>query len=136
MRRKIKKRTVVLVIVLAACAAAGLVGFRLRNGRSGSDPDGENTAYVEKVSVLTGNADESGMVNRFSGVVESQDTWSVEQKADSTVKEVLVTVGQNVKKGDPLFTYDTDKYNDNLAQAQIDLERLNNEKDSINTTIA
>lgn len=136
MRRKIQKRTVVLVIVLAACAAAGLAGFRLRNGRSGSSPDGENTAYVEKVSVLTGNADGSGMVNRFSGVVESQDTWSVEQKADSTVKEVLVTVGQNVKKGDPLFTYDTDKYNDNLAQAQIDLERLNNEKDSINTTIA
>ena len=129
MRRKIQKRTVVLVIVLAACAAAGLAGFRLRNGRSGSSPDGENTAYVEKVSVLTGNADGSGMVNRFSGVVESQDTWSVEQKADSTVKEVLVTVGQNVKKGDPLFTYDTDKYNDNLAQAQIDLERLNNEKD-------
>jgi HlyD family secretion protein len=47
-----------------------------------------------------------------------------------------VTVGQKVKKGDPLFTYDTDKYNDNLAQAQIDLERLNNEKDSINATIA
>ena len=92
MRRKIQKRTVVLVIVLAACAAAGLAGFRLRNGRSGSSPDGENTAYVEKVSVLTVNADGYGMVNRFSGVVESQDTWSVEQKADSTVKEVLVTV--------------------------------------------
>ena len=136
MPRNKKKMAVILVVVLAACAAAGFIGIRLKNSGTGASADGENTAYVEKVSVLAGNTDGTGMVNRFAGVVESQDTWSVEQKSDSTVKEILVTVGQKVKKGDPLFTYDTDKYNDSLAQAQIDLERLNNEKESINATIA
>ena len=136
MPRNKKKMAVILAVVLAACAAAGFIGIRLKNSGTGASADGENTAYVEKVSVLAGNTDGTGMVNRFAGVVESQDTWSVEQKSDSTVKEILVTVGQKVKKGDPLFTYDTDKYNDSLAQAQIDLERLNNEKESINATIA
>lgn len=136
MPRNKKKMAVILVVVLAACAAAGFIGIRLKNSGTGASADGENMAYVEKVSVLAGNTDGTGMVNRFAGVVESQDTWSVEQKSDSTVKEILVTVGQKVKKGDPLFTYDTDKYNDSLAQAQIDLERLNNEKESINATIA
>ena len=67
------------------------------------------------------------MVNRFAGVVESQETWSVQQNADKEVKDILVRVGDQVQKGSPLYTYDTEKFREELAQAQLDLERMNNE---------
>ena len=67
------------------------------------------------------------MINRFAGVVEPQETWSVQQNEEKVVRELLVKVGDQVQKGTPLYTYDTEKFQEDLAQAQLDLERMNNE---------
>lgn len=128
---KIKKRT--WIILLCAAAALGGIFFAVHAKKSGGKDGTDSTAYVEKVSVLTG--DDSGAVNKFSGVVQSQDTWSVSLDSDSEVKEVKVKVGDEVKKGDVLFTYDLETYENSLTQAQIEMERLQNELSSIQETI-
>lgn len=51
----------------------------------------------------------NGAVNRFAGVVETQKQVDIQQSQDKTVKDIYVEVGQEVSKGDPLFSYDTEK---------------------------
>ncbi len=123
------------IIPVAAAAAAVLAGLLLarRFGLfgDGSSPD-EAEAPVMSVAEITGAALE---VDRFSGVVESQETWSVNQNPEYVVKEVFVETGDEVKTGDPLFVYDEESFQSSLSQAEIDLERLQAENDGIDKTI-
>ena len=129
-----KKRLIGIIIGIAAVAAAFLIWkFLFKKEDTGSA--GNSSGYTISVAELTGSA-AVGAVNRFSGVVEAEETWSVNQNPDSKVKEILVSVGDMVKAGDVLFIYDTEKYVSDQAQAEIDLERLNNELDSIGKAIA
>ena len=128
-----KKRTIGIIIGIAAAAAILLLWrFYFSSRETSSTTD--SVGYTARVSELTG-VSTVGAVNRFSGVVEAVETWSVNQNPDSKVKEILVKVGDNVKEGDVLFIYDTEKYKSDQAQAEIDLERLNNELESIHQTI-
>lgn len=61
-------------------------------------------AYVTKISTLLG--EDSGVLNRFAGVVEPQETVKVNIENNRTVTEVKVKVGDEVKKGQLLFEYD------------------------------
>jgi HlyD family secretion protein len=126
-----KQKHIVRILIASGIIAAAATLFFFIRGRSGG---GGDTAAVEPVSDFAGG--DLSAANRFSGVVEPQDTWSVQQNPDSTVKEILVKAGDEVKTGTPLLTYDVDKYQDDLAQAEIDLERLNNESASISQTVA
>ena len=116
------------VIVIAA---AFLI---FRHVGTGSADGG--TAYVETVANLTGQNASLGMINRFAGVVEPQGTWSVNKNADAEVEEIYVSEGDEVEEGQALFIYSTTKYEEDLQQARIDLERLHNEYDSTVETIA
>lgn len=127
-----RKKKGILIGAAVAVVAAVLVVWRVASGVSG---DGQDTAYVETVQNLTGQS-ALGMVNKFSGVVEAQGTWSVDRNVDVEIREIYVEVGDEVEKGDVLFEYDTDKYEQDLEQAQIDLERMNNEYASIEETLA
>ena len=121
-----KKKTA--IIAGAAAAAAVVVGSALWYflGRD-TNNNADNVVYVNTVEMLTGLGSGNGSVNRFAGVVESQQTWEVQQDTEKTVKEILVEVGQNVEVGTPLFTYDTAKMEQDLSQAQLDLEKMDND---------
>lgn len=122
------------LIILAACLCiAGFFGYRHLRNAAVTD-DGEEV-YVTSVAYLTG-ANVSGTVNRFAGVVESQETWSVDPNSEYKVAAVLVSVGQEVSEGQALFTYDVNAFQDQLAKAQIELERLNAERNALDDTIA
>ena len=129
-----KKGVVILCAAVAAAAAVGLLCWRFLGNRNGGK--GDNVVYVNTVEKLMSLGSGNGMMNRFAGVVESQETWSVQQNQEKTVKEILVSVGQEVTAGTPLFTYDTEKFQSDLSQAQLDLERINNEISSMNSAIA
>lgn len=128
-RRGVK---IAVIAVICAAAAFSLWWFVLR--KSGG-ADSKEVAYVETVASLTGQGGEAGLINRYAGVVEAQESWSIEQNSDAVVKEMLVKVGDSVKKGDKLFTYDVDKYQTDLDQAEIDLERQQNELETAKETI-
>ena len=124
----IKRHIKAIFLILVAVAAIGAGGYFLFGDHGGE----EETVYVETVASLTGQSSSAGLgaVNRLPGVVETQETWSVSRNMDVDIEEIHVTVGQEVNEGDPLFTYNIEKYEEDLQQAQIDLERMRNEYES------
>ncbi len=116
------------IIVIAAAA------FLFRQAGARGTEGG--TAYVETVANLTGQNASLGMINRFAGIIEAQGTWSVNKNADAEIEEIYVSEGEEVEEGQALFVYSTTKYEEDLQQARIDLERLHNEYDSTVETIA
>ena len=122
------------IIAAAAVIVIAAVFLFVRSRQTGSNT--EDVAYVETVANLTGRNASLGMVNRFSGVVEPQATWSVAKNSEVEIEEIMVSEGDEVEEGEVLFVYSTDKYEEELQQAKIDLERLNNEYQSTEETIA
>ncbi len=129
-----KKRVIAASVLAAAGVIAGFFIYRQVSGGAAASESGK-PAYVSSVSEWMGSS-LGTYGNRFAGIVESQETWSVSQIADSTIKETFVSAGDAVEEGDPLFEYDVTQYEADLSQAEIDLERLNNELDSLDNTIS
>lgn len=131
-----KKGIVVAVVLVLAAGAAGGGYYYWTQMRPGTEEgervssDSENAVYVDSVSVLAGLGSGNGLIQRYSGVVEPQQTWEVKLENERTVKECLVKEGDEVKEGQKLFTYDTAEDEDKLAQAEIDLERSKNEMET------
>lgn len=111
-----KKLGVILCAILAAAAAAYGIWYFLGN----SGKDSKDRVYVEKVSVIMGIG--AGVQNRYSGVVQPQETVEVNADSERTVSEVLVEVGDEVEEGTPLFNYDTEDLNLELEQAKLELQ--------------
>lgn len=101
------KRTIALAAALCLTLGATL------SGCGSKDP----AVYVQQVSSLsvTSGAD------KFSGLVVSENLTEVKKDSDKQVAELLVKEGQDVKEGDPLFSYDTDQLQ--LSADKLDLER-------------
>lgn len=93
---------------------------------SSTDP---NAVPLDSVSVIAGLGSGDGLTERFAGVVEPQETKKYTVDSERTVSKTYVKEGDEVKKGDKLFTYDVDSMMDKLEEAKIDLERLQNEVD-------
>ena len=121
------------IIILAGAAGAGGWYYYKENYANSSAASGQ-VAYVTKISTLLG--EDSGVVNRFAGVVEPQDTVKVNIENGRTVTEVKVKTGDEVKKGQLLFEYDLSSIQDSLKEAQLALDRLKNEALSLNEQIA
>lgn len=111
-----KKAAIVFgAIAVAAAAAAGIWYFWGNGGK-----DSKDRVYVEKVSSVTGNL--MGAQNRYSGVVQPQETVEVNADSERTIGEVYVEVGDTVEAGTPLFSYDTEDLTLELEQAKLELE--------------
>lgn len=119
---------VIVVVVVAATA------FGIWKVAGGGDASGENVLYADSVGMLTGTG--LGTQNRFSGVVEAQDTLKINLTSGQTVKEIFVEKGQTVEVGTPLFSYDTDEISMNLEQANLELERISNSINNLNGQIS
>ena len=91
-----KKRILILlgILIIGGGAAAGVCW---KMGVFGQQETSGDSVYVTKISDLTGQT--SGVSNRYAGVVEPQETVSVELESGRTVKEVQVKTGDQVKKG-------------------------------------
>ena len=127
-----KKRVLIVLGILIAVGGIGTgVWYHFGSGSGGSD---DTVVYVSKVSVLTGV--ESAATNRFAGVVEPQETVNVKIESGRKVKEVQVKTGDEVKAGQLLFVYDLSSIQDDLKQAQLDMDRLKNEQISLTEQIA
>ena len=128
-----KKRILILlgILIIGGGAAAGVCW---KMGVFGQQETSGDSVYVTKISDLTGQT--SGVSNRYAGVVEPQETVSVELESGRTVKEVQVKTGDQVKKGQLLFEYDLSSIQESLEEAQLDLDRLKNEASSLNERIA
>ena len=129
-----KKRILILLGILIIGGGAAAAGVCWKMGVFGQQETSGDSVYVTKISDLTGQT--SGVSNRYAGVVEPQETVSVELESGRTVKEVQVKTGDQVKKGQLLFEYDLSSIQESLEEAQLDLDRLKNEASSLNERIA
>ncbi len=129
-RKTNKKLLIILIVILVAAVAAAVVLFILHKRRAQAGDD----VYVDTVAAIMG--EEGNGENRFAGVAESKQSWQVTLTEGSSVGKIYVKVGDAVKKGDPLFDYDTGQMGENKEQAEIDLQRLKNERASISTMIS
>lgn len=121
MKKKKGKVTGIAAAVVIIAAAAVL--FAVHSGR-GKGKDSGRIVYVQSLGDIMGQS--SAGQNRFMGVVESQETKIVKKDEGKKVKEVYVNVGDIVKKGDKLFSYDTTDMEMNLEQLQLDLQGIQN----------
>ena len=129
--KKILIAVIAAVVVLAAAVILYFTVFR----NSGPDSS-KGTVYVESVGSLTGTGNNLGVLNRYTGVVDPQETLEIQKNSDKTVKEIFVEEGDEVSAGTPLFSYDTDAISLELSQAQLDLESLNNDISALYTQIS
>ena len=126
----VKKHKVPFLIGALVIVAAVVLLLVLRGFGGGSNAD---AVYVQSVGELM----DGGItyVSRFSGVAESQKTEKVVYDAQKTVKEIFVAAGDTVKKGDKLFTYDTELMQLDVQQAQLEIESLQNTVSTANAQI-
>ncbi|SDA27446.1 HlyD family secretion protein [Ruminococcus sp. YE71] len=116
------RKIAVGAIVAAIAAGAGFAGFKL--WKKNDTPKVDGTVYVQKVSDVMSNDGLSLSGIMFSGVVEAQKTEDVKYDSTKTLKSIAVKVGDSVKEGDVLFTYDVESMNLELDTAVIEVERL------------
>lgn len=107
-----------LCVLLAGVLSAGML---LAGCSNGSDL----TVSVQSVGMITGYGS-VGLYDRYAGIVEAGETVDIKKDDTMEVDEVLVKVGQAVKAGDVLFTYDTETISLDLEKKQLELEQLKN----------
>ena len=121
------KKAVIAFVVLGIVGAGGYGVYHHffenteNSGRVSSTS--EDAVYVDQVSAITGFGSGNGLVQRYGGEVEPQETLEVKLESDRTVKQCFVKEGDDVKTGQRLFVYDTQDDEDKLAQAQIDIQK-------------
>ena len=108
-----------------------LIFFR---GGSVAPSDPNEMVYVTSVADITGTGS-LGMTAKYSGVVEPEKTLSVQKDDTKKIAELHVAVGQEVKTGDPLFSYDTEDISLQLQEAELQLESLGNRITTLNQQI-
>ncbi len=128
-----KRAGIIIGIAVVAAAAIGIGGFFLRDKLSGGGGSSGDKVYVQSVAELMNNS--NGNQNRFNGTVESQETYEVKVDSSRTIKEVNVAVGDEVKTGDTLLSYDTDDLSSQVKQGKLDLEGMQDEIDNYNRQI-
>ncbi len=79
--------------------------------------------YVQSVEVLSSMG---GIApgDHFLGMVVSEHVTEIKKDSDKAVKELLVKEGDDVKKGQELFSYDTEELQLNLDKKNLELEKL------------
>lgn len=130
-----RKKIGVIIGVVVVVAALGGTGFYFREEIQDMIPfagegSSEDRVYVERVSRIMNQY--TGMSNRYNGTVETQDTFEVNVDSSRKVNEIKVAVGDMVEEGQTLLTYDTSDLKMQIAQAQLEVESINNEIENYN----
>ena len=98
---------VALLVSMTACGASG------------------SAVPVQRADQLTlaGQAEE-----RYAGMVVNEDVVEITRDSSKKVAELYVEVGQTVKAGDKLFSYDMDEVSLALEKTQLEVEKMKNEQ--------
>lgn len=124
--KKNKKKTPKKTRIIAAIVAAVVIIGGATAIYSGSRPKVKGSAYVMPVSYfLNGGTDTE--VQYYSGIVTTSGNKEIKNSDNRTIKEIKVKVGDNVKKGDVLFTFDTEADKLDLEKAKLEVEKLDSD---------
>ncbi|MBE6817562.1 MAG: efflux RND transporter periplasmic adaptor subunit [Ruminococcaceae bacterium] len=124
-KRRRTKRNNKKIIIIVAVVAAVLIGIVVAGILLTKDKNAD-TATVQSVSTICASGNAAGIGNVYAGMVESQKTVNVNANTSYKIAQTYVKVGSAVKAGDKLFTYDMTENAMSAKQAQLDIEKLNN----------
>lgn len=74
--------------------------------------------------------------NRYAAMVVSEDAAAISRDSSKSILELYVSVGDQVKAGDKLFTYDSEALELELEKQQLELEKMKNEQISYTEQLA
>ncbi|MFT8315282.1 MAG: HlyD family efflux transporter periplasmic adaptor subunit [Clostridium sp.] len=117
----------VIIAIIAAVVIVGIVGLRM------SAKNKNNFTAVRTASVTKGN------INAYlstTAAIKSKNSKSYFAPQQSKVKSVNVKVGDKVKKGDVLVTYQVQDTSATVKQAQINLNNAQSQKQDLLNTVA
>ena len=114
--KKKVKNAVIGGVVLVALVAGGVVLYRFLNKKDAVD----STIQSQPVSFGTIQSTVSG-----SGTATAKESAAITLTAGGTVQEVLVTAGDVVTAGQPLYTIFSQDAQDQVDTARENLEKLN-----------
>ena len=117
-----KKKLIIGGTAAGVILVAAIFGFVFLKGHSSGSSDSGDLVYVDSVTSIMGLGSGTGQLNRFAGVVEPQKTVTIKQSSDKKVKECYVKEGDEVKKGQKLFIYDTSEAEENLSSKEIEID--------------
>ena len=100
-----------------------LAALLLLSSLAGCGKSSKGEASVESVSMICGLSG-VGQVDRFAGVVSAQGETKIAKDENRQVASVAVKTGDEVKKGQTLFTYDQTQAQLDLEKAQLELEQM------------
>ncbi len=127
----LSKKRLAILGGAAVLVIGGIGWFMISNLQS----DDAGKAYVESVKEITGLGSSNGINNRYTGIVEPQDSWKISLQSDLSVSKCFVEVGDEVKKGDKLFTYNTEELKLSKEKKELEVETLENENTQLNKDI-
>ena len=122
-KKKFSKKKLALICGTAAVIVIAVVFFVIRNMGGTS----EGKAYVESVREITGLGTAAGANNRYTGTVDAEKSWKITLQSDLSVEKRYVNVGDQVKKGDKLFKYNTQELKLSKEKKELEQETLQNE---------
>lgn len=131
-----KKKLIIGGTAAGVVLVAAIIGFVFLRGKASGSKDGGNLVYVDSVASITGLGSGTGQRNRFAGVVEPQKTVTIKQSSDKKVKECYVKEGDEVKKGQKLFVYDTSEAEENLSSKEIEIDRIKMDIETYKANVA
>lgn len=123
MKRK-KLRTAAVSMLMTAALLSGC------GAQAGESADAVSVQPVSELATvnISGN-------NQYSGIVEASSTQKVKKSSKKTVEECFVEEGDQVKKGDRLFKYDTRSAELEVQSAELEIEQLEGNIKSYNEQI-
>ena len=131
-----KKKLIIGGTAAGVILVAAIFGFVFLKGHSSGSSDSGDLVYVDSVTSIMGLGSGTGQLNRFAGVVEPQKTVTIKQSSDKKVKECYVKEGDEVKKGQKLFIYDTSEAEENLSSKEIEIDRIKMDIETYKSNVA
>src|SRR5262249_3459636 len=118
-RRRMRPFRAVLALVAAGALAAGLGAC----SREGSEPKAATRTPAVPVAVAPVEQKAVPLLVQAIGTAEAYSVVSIRAQGGGELLRVHITEGQDVRKGDVLFTIDPRPFEATLAQAQANLAR-------------
>ncbi len=130
------KKKIIILVILLCLVGAGV--YMYLNGMFGltqeSSSDSDMEIYVSKLDSILG-ASSSYTPDTFMGVVEGQESTSINKSSERELDQTFVAVGDTVAVGTPLFSYKKDSYNQEITQYGFEIEGYNLQLDDYNRQI-
>ncbi len=122
-----KKKLIIPLSIVAVLVIGALIWwFVFKPSVSTGGQSSSDAVYVQAISDITGIGGGISSQTKFSGVVEPQETVGINKDTDKIVAATNVAVGDHVKVGDVLFSYDVDSLSLSVEEKRLQVETSDN----------